>query len=124
MLKGSKLAAVTRRLSVVVKLTSHLRKYPTSIDTRGRISCCTEAPMPQSPDRTPHPCSTAGSIVLLKTGLPKFWSLSAAQKSPPLATRFCSPGFSRSQSGAKLLFASVQVRVTVVEMRVTGFEAE
>src|SRR5262245_47538450 len=74
----------------------------------------------QSYGRSPQPLRIAGSYVLLNTGLAKFRLLICAQKSPPEGRRSCASGLLRSQSGLKFLFASVQVRVTEVEMRESG----
>src|SRR4051812_22783869 len=112
MLNASKSAAVTARLSLTVKFCSHRLKYPTSTDTPGSSFCCTDAPNCQSLGRTPQPSSSAGSKLLLKTGLPKFELLNWPHTSPPAVDRFCAFGFSRSQSGTKLPLLSVHERVT------------
>src|ERR1041385_5573323 len=74
----------------------------------------------QSYARMPQPCRIEGSYVLLNTGFAKFRSLIWAQKSPPVGLKSCARGLLRSQSGLKFLLASVQVRVTDVEMRESG----
>jgi hypothetical protein len=43
--------------------------------------------------------------------------------SPPVAVRFCAPGFERSQSGTKFPLLSVQVRVALKTALVTGLLA-
>jgi hypothetical protein len=58
--------------------------------------------------------------LVLNTGSPKFRLLASPQKSPPVARRSCTWRLRRSQSGAKLPFASVQVRLALVETRVSG----
>src|SRR5205085_5254784 len=105
---------------------------PTSIETRGISSCFTETPIRQSLGRTPDPCRIAGSYVLVKIGLPKLLLLRGPQRSPPLARLSCCAGFRKSQSGTKLPFPSVHVRVTgggavsceeLPTMRAVGFDA-
>jgi hypothetical protein len=56
--------------------------------------------------------------------LAKFRLLICPQKSPPPARRSCVDPLLRLQSGLKLLFASVHVRVTFVEMRDSGLVCE
>src|SRR5205809_7635305 len=114
MLNFPKSDGACARLSVTTKLVSQRREYPTSTDTRGSTSCCTDTPMFQSAGRTPHPFSRPGSYVVSNAAWPNARLLICAQTSPPLAVRFCASGFRRSQSGAKLLFESVHVRVVVV----------
>ncbi|MNC87953.1 hypothetical protein D3C83_37310 [compost metagenome] len=57
------------------------------------------------------------------TELPKFWLPHCPQKSPPEARRSCAPRLRRSQSGEKLPFASVHVRVVEVTMSDSGLVA-
>jgi hypothetical protein len=57
------------------------------------------------------------------TELPKFWLPHWAQKSPPDARKSCVLRFSRSQSGEKLPFASVHVRVVDVTISESGLVA-
>ena len=108
------------RLSVTTKLVSQRRWYPTSTDTRDSNCCCTDTPMFQSAGRTPHPFNSAGSYEVSNAACPNSRLLICPQLSPPTAVRFCASGFSRSQSVAKLLFASVHVRVVVVCSRDEG----
>src|SRR6266542_2535610 len=61
----------------------------------------------------PHPCCTSGFTRTVTNGLPKLELLQAPQLSPPDARLFCPEGFIRSQSGMKLRFPSVQLRVVV-----------
>src|SRR5215472_2050775 len=110
----------TARLSVAMNPWNQRRTYPTSTDTRGSTSCCTEKPTDQSDGRTPQPLRMAGSIVLEYTFLPKFRFESAPQTSPPVRCRSCASGLVRSQSGAKLPLLSVQLRVTLCAMREVG----
>ena len=78
----------------------------------GRICRCTETSSVQSDGRTPQPLRIAGSKLLVSTYCPKLVFDTTPHRSPPLARRSCAFGFSRSQSGTKLPFASLQARVT------------
>src|SRR5262245_20960640 len=118
------------RLSSTKKLSSQRRKYPSSTDTRGSTSCCTETPNSQSAGRTPQPSSAAGSKLRLSVAVPKLRSLIAPQESPPLARLFCASGLDRLQSGMKFPL-SVHDRVTagrpssvLPAMRDVGFVIE
>src|SRR5947209_4392817 len=96
------------------------RTKPTSTDTRGSTSCCTETPNAQSDGRVPQPLRIAGSIVLLNTFFPKFAFENAPHTSPPDDRRSCATGLSRSQSGVKLPLLSVQFLATFETMRDVG----
>src|SRR5687768_10266337 len=85
-----------------------------------RICRCTDPPSCQSIGRVYHPLNMSGSYVVLNTSVPNVLLFHAPQMSPPTAVRFCASGFSRSQSGVKLVLLSVQFRATVVWMRLNG----
>src|SRR3954462_15456045 len=105
------------RLSRTGKFTSHRRRYESSADIRGRISCCTEAPHCQSPERTPHPDSRVGSRVESNTGVPKLRLVFGPQTSiDPVVAGLCALVFRRSQSGTQLPLVSFHVRVALAEM--------
>src|SRR5262245_58545303 len=72
----------------------------------------------------PQPFKIAGSNVLVNTGFAKFRLLTCAQKSPPDDRKSCTRRLLRSQSGLKLLFASVQVLVTLVVIRDSGLTSD
>src|SRR3989442_12974855 len=95
------------RLSVTTKFVSQRLKYPISTETRGSNCCWIDAPKFQSAGRIPQPWSSAGSTVVSNTALPK------DEFAIPAHSPF-GAAFSRSQSGTKLSFVSVHVRVVVV----------
>ena len=89
------------------KLLNHRRLYVTSTDVRGRICCCTPMPNCQSDGRTPHPLRAAGSMIVSPAVLAKPFDDHGPHS--PFAA-----GFMSAQSGRKLPFESVQLRLTVV----------
>src|SRR5439155_23014257 len=99
------------------------------MDSRGRTSCCTDAPSCQSYGRTPQPPRIAGlMVVVLGLAFPKFKPTppTAAHRSPPAARLSCASGLSRLQSTTKLRLPSVQPRAAAgpdpmrVTMRAAG----
>src|SRR5262245_13698242 len=86
--------------------------YDTSIELRDSSCLCREIVRSQSDGRTSHPSSTSGAKLFTSTFFPKLLFDSAPQKSPPEGRKSCAAGLERSQSGAWLPFASLQLRVT------------
>src|SRR5690349_5221922 len=95
------------------KLPYHRRKYERSIETRGRISCCTPVENSQLYPRCPNPVRIAGSKVAPGTALPKAAFAIAAHS--PLAA-----GLVRLHCGMKSWFASVHDRVVDVMIVLAG----
>src|SRR5689334_12292981 len=84
------------------------REQPTSTDAFGNSCCWIDTPYDQSDGRTPHPLTTPGSMFApTRLLLPNSALLMAPHESIDgsigvTPTRFCAPGFVRSQSGTKL----------------------
>src|SRR5262245_32226532 len=106
MLKVLKSDTSVAKLSVTWKLPNQRRKYPTSIDTPGSTSCCTDVENSQLKKRLPHPRNRSSSNCSIGTVPPKVWFAKGPHS--PLA-----PGAVRLQSGTKSRSVSVHARVVL-----------